>query len=299
MLAALGGVILPVVLVAGLGALLGWRFPLSQDTLIKVQFYGLTPALALSSLLRTTVSAEETLQLTAGYLLGSVVLAGLAWVASLRMSARSIRSVVACSIIGNHGNFGLPVALLALGQPGLDQAVVIFVASLVLMWTVGPALLASHTRFVDMAWHIVRLPVIWSMVLALVLRVLHLELPVGIATAVDMVGQAAIPMMLISLGIQLVDSPRFSFSRTLVTAVTMRVLVGPVVGFFVGRLLGLNGITLASLVLAFAMPTAVNVFMQAREYDSDADTIAAIVSVSSLVAVMTMSIAVANLGLLK
>lgn len=298
MLAALGGVILPVVLVAGLGAVLGWRFPLSQDTLIKVQFYGLTPALALSSLMRTTVSAGETLQLTAGYLLGTAILAGLAWAASARMPGRSIRSVVACSIIGNHGNFGLPVALLALGQPGLDQAVVIFVLSMVLMWTVGPALLASHSRFIDMAWHIARLPVIWAMVLAVALRALHLELPVGLMTAVDMVGEAAIPMMLISLGIQLVDSPRFALSRALVTAVVMRVLVGPVVAFFVGRLLGLSGLPLASLVVAFAMPTAVNVFMQAREYDSDADLIAAIVSVSSLVSVITLSVAVANLGLL-
>lgn len=299
MLAALGGVILPVVLVAGLGALLGWRFPLSQDTLIKVQFYGLTPALALSSLMRTTVSASDTLHLGAGYLLGTTVLAGLAWLASVRLPSRSTRTVVACAIIGNHGNFGLPVALLALGQPGLDQAVVIFVFSLVMMWTVGPALLASHSRIAEMVWHVVRLPVIWAMVIALVLRVAHLELPSGLATAIDMVGEAAIPMMLISLGLQLVASSRIVFSRALVTAVVMRVFVGPVVGFLVGRLIGLTGIPLASLVLAFAMPTAVNVFMQAREYDSDADTIAAIVSVSSLVAVLTMSIAVANLGLLK
>jgi len=297
MLAALGQVVLPVVLVAALGAVLGWRFPLSQDTLIKVQFYGLTPALALSSLMRTTVSASETFQLSVGYLAGTFVLAGVAWAASLRMPARSVRTVVATSTIGNHGNFGLPVALLALGQAGLDQAVVIFVVSMVLMWTFGTALLASHTRLTDMVRHILGLPVIWSMVFAVALRLLHLELPVGIGTAVDMVGDAAIPMMLISLGLQLVHSTRIVWSRPLVTAVVMRGLVGPVVALVVGRLIGMSGLGLQSLVLAFAMPTAVNVFMQAREYESDADTVAAIVAISSLVGIVTISVVVTNLAM--
>ena len=34
-------------------------------------------------------------------------------------------------MIGNNGNFGLPIALLALGQPGLDQTVVILVFAIV------------------------------------------------------------------------------------------------------------------------------------------------------------------------
>ena len=143
--------------------------------------------------MRTTVSASETFQLSVGYLAGTFVLAGVAWAASLRMPARSVRTVVATSTIGNHGNFGLPVALLALGQAGLDQAVVIFVVSMVLMWTFGTALLASHTRLTDMVRHILGLPVIWSMVFAVALRLLHLELPVGIGTAVDMVGTPRSP----------------------------------------------------------------------------------------------------------
>jgi predicted permease len=158
-------------------------------------------------------------------------------------------------------------------------------------------LLASHTRLTDMVRHILGLPVIWSMVFAVALRLLHLELPVGIGTAVDMVGDAAIPMMLISLGLQLVHSTRIVWSRPLVTAVVMRGLVGPVVALVVGRLIGMSGLGLQSLVLAFAMPTAVNVFMQAREYESDADTVAAIVAISSLVGIVTISVVVTNLAM--
>lgn len=73
--------------------------------------------------------------------------------------------------------------------------------------------------------------------------------------------------------------------------------MGPVVALVVGRLIGMSGLGLQSLVLAFAMPTAVNVFMQAREYESDADTVAAIVAISSLVGIVTISVVVTNLAM--
>ena len=128
----------PVVPVAALGAVLGWRFRQPGHP-HQGPVHGLTP-LALSSLMRTTVSASETFQLGGGYLAGTFVLAGV---------AGGVARMPAFVVDGgghldhrHHGNFGLPVAL-APGRQGSIQAVVIFVVSMVLMWTFGTALLAS------------------------------------------------------------------------------------------------------------------------------------------------------------
>lgn len=100
------------------------------------------------------------------------------------------------------------------------------------------------------------------------------------------------PLVLLSLGIQLGQSERVHLTRPVVTAVGLRVVAVPVLGLAVGWACGLRGIGLQSLVLACAMPTAVNTFMLAREYGSAPDTVASAVALSTVVSVGTIALVV-------
>lgn len=297
MLSALTDVILPVVLVAALGAVLGRKFPLDAASLNKVQLYGLVPALAFSSLMKTTAPLGDIAHLGLAYGLASLAIGVLAWLAGVGLPRASRGSVVASAVIGNNGNFGLPIALLALGQPGLDAAVLIFIFSLVVMWTVGPAALGSHGGVRGAALAVLRMPTIWAVVLAGALRAASLTPPTAIGSAVDIVGAGAVPMVLLSLGIQLGRMTTWHLTRPVLAASALRVLVLPFVAWGVGRLVGLSGLPLQSLVLACAMPTAVNVLMIAMEYDADADAVASTVALTTLASVATVAFVVANLPL--
>lgn len=298
MVQALLNVVLPVVLVAGVGALLARRFPLSQDTLSKVSLNSLTPALALSSLLGTTVSAGAGLHLAAAYFVLALSGALLAYLAAFRTPSLTRRAVMASVAIGNNGNFGLPIALFALGQAGLDQAVVIFLCSVVLTFTLGPLLYGSA----DGAWAgvraVLRLPVVWCIAAALLVRLLHLPVPLGLRRGIDLLGQAALPMVLLSLGIQLGQAGRLALTPPVLTAVGLRVLAMPALALALGLGLGLRGLPLQGLVLASAMPTAVNAFLLAREYHADADTVASAVALSTLASLLTAALVVALLPLI-
>ncbi|WP_345461618.1 AEC family transporter [Deinococcus carri] len=292
MFAALLNVVLPVVLVAGVGALLARRFPLSQDTLGKVSLNGLTPALALSSLLGTTVSAGAGLHLALAYF--ALALAGvlLAFLAAYRAPGVTRRAVMASVAIGNNGNFGLPIALFALGQSGLDQAVVIFLCSVVLTFTLGPLLYGSAGGARAGLKSVLRLPVVWCIAAALLVRVLHLPVPLGLRRGIDLLGQAALPMVLLSLGIQLGQAGRIALTWPVLTAVGLRVLAMPALALGLGLLLGLRGLNLQGLVLASAMPTAVNAFLLAREYEADAETVASAVALSTFASLVTAALVV-------
>ncbi len=297
MLRAITDVILPVVLVAGLGALLARRFALEQATLNKIQLYALVPALAFSSLMKTNLPPSDIVHVGVAYALVSGAIGVLAWLASIGLRWRERGPVIACAVIGNNGNFGLPIAVLALGQPGLENAVVIFVFSLILMWTLGPALLGSHGGLGGALLAIVRLPTIWAVALAGVLRTLGLSLPVGVNSAIDIVAAAAVPMVLMGLGIQLGRSGKIRLTRSVLTAAALRVFVLPLVAWGIGLAAGLHGVPLQSLVLACAMPTAVNVLMIAMEYGSDADAAASAVALSTFASVATLTVVVSNLAL--
>lgn len=292
---ALLNVVLPVVLVAGVGALLARRFTLSQDTLGKVSLNGLTPALALSSLLGTAVSVGEGLHLAAAYFTLALGGVGLAFLASRRVPGPTRRAVMASVAIGNNGNFGLPIALFALGQPGLDQAVVIFLCSVVLTFTLGPLLYGSAGGARAGLLAVARLPVVWCIAAALLIRLLHLPVPLGLRRGIDLLGQAALPMVLLSLGIQLGQAGRLALTGPILTAVGLRVLVMPALALGLGLGLGLRGLNLQGLVLASAMPTAVNAFLLAREYGADAETVAGAVALSTLASLVTAALVVALL----
>lgn len=298
MFSALLNVVLPVVLVAGVGALLARRFTLSQDTLGKVSLNSLTPALALSSLLGTSVSAGTGLHLAAAYFALALSGAGLAFLAAFRTPSATRRAVMASVAIGNNGNFGLPIALFALGQPGLDQAVVIFLCSVVLTFTLGPLLYGSAGGARAGLRAVLRLPVVWCIAAALLVRLLHLPVPLGLRRGVDLLGQAALPMVLLSLGIQLGQAGRIAFNGPVLTAVGLRVLAMPALALGLGLGLGLRGLNLQGLVLASAMPTAVNAFLLAREYQADAETVASAVALSTFASLLTAALVVAVLPLI-
>ena len=297
-LTALIEVILPVVLVALVGVALARSFRLDMDTVGKINLYGLTPLLAFDSVMKTEVSGGQAVQLVGGYLLVTLVVGLVALVAARRQDQPTRRAMIASVVVGNNGNFGLPIALLALGRPGLDQAVVIFVTSLVVMYTVGPALLGSHGGMADAVLTVVKLPVAWALGAGLIVRTAGVTLPVGVARGVELLAQSAIPMVLIALGLQLGQRSSLRLTAPVLVASGVRVVVLPVLATGLGLLLGLRGLELSSLILACAMPTAVNAFMLAREYGSNPELVASVVALTTLASLGTIALVVALLPLL-
>lgn len=295
-LGALVNVILPVVLVAGVGVVLARRFAIDIDSVNKVSLYGLTPALAYQTVVTTSIPPQAGIRLAAAYLLAMAVAAGVALLVArlaLPRHAPGSRSVVVgCTIIGNNGNFGLPIALLALGREGLDQALVIFLASLIVMFSVGPALLGARGGVLAGVRRVVLLPVIWALVAGLCVRAAGWTTPRPLMSAIDILAAAAVPLVLLCLGLQLGQSQAVRVTRPVVLSVLLRALVVPISAYGVGVAMGLTDLGLRSLVLAAAMPTAVNAYMLAREFSEDPQTAASAVAASTFVSLPLIAVVV-------
>ncbi len=295
LLAALLDVIVPVLVVAGVGALLGRAFPLDQATIGKVVLYALTPALCLHTLLTTQVSGREGAQLIGAYV-GVVALALLAGFAlSPGLPGRSRRAVAVAVALGNNGNMGLPISMFALGRMGLDQSVLIFLASVVLTFVVAPAVYGADGGLRGTVRAVLRLPAIWAMAVALLVRNLGVPVPVGLGRGIELLSQATLPVLLLALGVQLGASRGLTITRAIATAVLGRIVVIPVLAVGLGWAIGLPALPLQALVLASAMPTAVNAFILAQEYEADVETVAGAVSLSTFVSFGTVAIVTALL----
>ncbi|MFK7601918.1 AEC family transporter [Deinococcus sp. SM5_A1] len=304
MFQALSNVLLPVMIVAGLGALLASRMKIDQVTISRITMYLLIPALVLDVILRTPIKAAEAGQLGLAFLLVMGMSLGLGALAGLGRPDAERRSLSAASGIWNSGNMGLPIALFVFGDSGFDRATVVFLVSIVAMYIVGPAIYGSASKsgqrygVADILRSVFRLPTIWVALFALGLRVLNVPLPQGVTRGVALLAQATLPLVLLSLGLQLGAGGWPPLNRRVWLASAARLIGGPLIALAVGYLVGLRSESLAVLVLSASMPTAVNALLIAQEYGGDSETVAGVVLVTTLGSVLSIAAVVALLPLL-
>ncbi|MBZ9750094.1 AEC family transporter [Deinococcus sp. HMF7604] len=303
MLNALGTVLLPVFVVAGLGALLSSRLPIDQATVARLTLYLLSPALVLNVLLTTPIQAGEILALGTAYALTVAGCLALGWLCGLGAPQAERRSLMASVSLWNSGNMGLPIALFAFGQTGFAQATLLFLMSFVTVYLVAPLVYSAGVRTEGQPraglgaglLNMVRLPAVWMVGLGVVLRALNVTLPTGLARSVELLAQATLPVVLLSLGLQLGAGGWPRLTQRVWLAVAARLMGGPLLALGAGWLCGLDGQALAVLVLSASMPTAVNALLMAREYGSDAETVARAAFLSTLLSLPTVAGVVALL----
>ena len=92
-------------------------------------------------------------------------------------------------------------AVLAYGAPGFSAMVALFTISNLLQFTLGTWLVDHHARF----GKLLRNPMVWSTVLGFAFALTHPPLPEWGSVAIKLVGDALIPMMLLSLGVRLYE----------------------------------------------------------------------------------------------
>jgi len=280
--------IVPVSLIIAIGFVAGRTLTLEGQTLSQLTIYVFAPALIAGSLYRTTLSAQSGVGLVAGFAIASFLLYLFVLSLSklLKLPALVEKSLIATTLFANTGNLGLPLVAFALGEQGLERAVVYLVASAMLIVGFGPALLKREGLKTGVQLTL-KLPLFWAMLGGLLLRALALKLPLPLETGIEMLGSATIPVALVLLGMQL-SNTRLAIRRFEFGAATLRLLVAPAIAYAVGRLLGLEGLDLQVLVLQGAMPTAVNALVWTNEFGGDPPRVARTIVVSTLMSLFTL-----------
>jgi predicted permease len=282
--------IIPVAGIVLIGFYAGKTLDLDRPTLSRVVLYILSPVLIADSLYRTTMTAENMRGIFLGFTLTYLLLCLLAWglAKKLGFSTGSQKSFIATTAFPNNGNMGLPVNLFAFGEPGLERAVVYLIASSIVIFSTAPAFLKGGSFWSGLRFTL-KLPLIWAMLVGWGLRLFGPELPLKLNVSLHLVAQAAIPIALLLLGIQIANS-RFELSPYEGGASLMRLIGGGLVAFLVGKGLGLTGLDLKVLILQSSMPAAINSFLMVNEFGGDSPRTARVVVISTLLAFVTLPI---------
>ncbi|GHC66131.1 AEC family transporter [Neogemmobacter tilapiae] len=247
------------------------------------------PCLIFTALMKTTIDPKALAALSLAALVGYAGLTALFW-GLCRVLGLNMRTYLAPLIFGNTGNLGLPLALFAFGEAGLGYAVVIFAVMAVLSFTFGLWLVAGGGS----PMRAVKEPMVGATLLGALFLWQGWQTPVWITRSLDLVGQMAIPLMLITLGVAIARIPPQGVFRAVWVSL-LRVAICVAVAWGAGVWFGLEPVALAVLVLQLSTPVAVTSYMLAEKYGADAPQVAGLVIISTLLSVVTLPLTLAFL----
>lgn len=261
MLSVLVDVIVPVLLVAAVGGLVGRRVGLSVDTLSTAAFWLFSPALVFVSIAGVRVPAGDVGRMAVVAVLvfvANVVLA-LVWSRLRGLEPGARAAAVVSSAVPNQGNLGLPMAQLAFGQRGLQIGVLIWVIGVVLATslgiTAGTIAKGGHSHLSALAAPF-RFPSIYAAIAGLAVNLGDVTLPVAIQESLDTLAVAAIPCMLLVLGLSF-HLPRPDHLVEPLAISVNRLVIGPLLAWPLAIAVGLDGISESTSIMMAGMPTAV------------------------------------------
>lgn len=283
--------VLPVFLIAAAGYGLAAFLSLDTKTIGRVLFYLATPSLVFRSLYRTQIDYVLLQKLALVAVSMFFITAALGWFVS-RGQARQRRAAItlACAV-PNNGNMGIPISLFAFGEIGLALGTLYYVATSFCSNTLGSAIASAGSASIGHAlFQTLRVPVLYAAIGGLLLNWLQAEIPLTIFRAVDLLADAAVPGMLVLMGIQLQSSALFQRDWTLLRTAGVRLLVAPVIAFGLCLLLGMSGVERNVIVLQAAMPTAVMVSVLVTEYDADPEFAATLIFFTTVLSMVTLSV---------
>ena len=268
------------------------RYEMDLAPLNRVTLYAAVPSLVFSSLSTSDVAFDDVGILVGSNALFLLAMAAIAFAAGRWMPERARRGLVATSMFGNAANIMLPVTLFAFGEPGLQRALILYVFTAVMLFTLGPIVLGGRQggSRSKLLLAVLRLPVLWAALLGVAVNVSGVTVPLGLSRGIGLLGDAAIPVVLLMLGLQIQRSGWRMPNGINVVGAFLKLAVGPVIGYATGTLLGARGLDLAVLTLLAAMPPAVNTLILAFEFGVDSEEAARTIILSTVASVLTLSV---------
>ena len=280
MLPRLAGIILPVFSIIALGWLYAWRVKPDMAAVNRISMNVLAPALVFSALASKDfdVAANKLLIIgSVGVVLGSGLLA---WPFA-RLMHSSVRTFVPPMMFNNCGNMGLPLAALAYGTAGFSPMVALFTISNLLQFTLGMWILDHQARFRTL----LRNPMVIATIVGFAFALAHPPLPEWLSVAIKLVGDALIPMMLLSLGARLYEAS-FADWRIGIVGGVVCPLTGIAVALLLTSALDLDSTQQGLLILFGSLPPAVLNFMVAEQFRQEPGKVASIVLIGNLLAIV-------------
>jgi hypothetical protein len=271
----------PVFFLAAIGFIwvkLGFEYKIEFVTRLAMTLA--LPCLIFVSLMNTNIPSE-TLQAICFATIGAYAFVTIACFIVVKITKLDITTFLAPLTFGNTGNLGLPLAFFAFGAEGLGYAVIVFAVMAVYNFTFGIWVISGGGSISKA----LKEPLVWATLMGAIFLITDWETPKFITSTLELIGQMAIPLMLITLGVAIARLHLQNLSRAL-GLTTIKFLLCLIVAIGAGKYFELSHIPFSVLLLQLTTPVAVTSYLLATKYNSGAEDVAGLVIVSTILSIV-------------
>jgi predicted permease len=286
-------VVAPVFAVVLIGYLVGPWLGLGVRTLSRVSYYVFMPAFVFHIISDAEVEAavvgQMTIYISTVYV--ALALLGFAVARGLKRSPEVTGMYVLIAAFSNSGNFGLSMVAFRFGEAALVTATIYFIILTIIGFAIGVAA-ASWARggALGAIVSVFKTPSLLAVVPAALFSATNFEVPLFFSRITGLLADAMIPVMLVTLGVQLAEVGKPRVNLDVVMASGVRLLGGPILAAILAITFSLTGLERSTGILQASMPAAILTVIIALEYDLVPGLVTTTVLFSTLVSLVTLTI---------
>ncbi len=201
----------------------------------------------------------------------------------------------------NNGFMGFPLMLAVLGENSLTPTLIATIATVCVQFAVGIVLVEVGLQakmhplklLQIVGSRVLRNPIVLAPLVASVFPTFALSVPSSAQTFLDLLGGAAAPCALVTVGLFLGSQPKGQkvLSTTTVSLTTVKLVVHPLITWVLAiYAFELSAFATYCIVLLAALPTGTGPFMLAKFYDLEPSTTSGTILLSTALSPITLLI---------
>jgi malate permease and related proteins len=293
-------VVLPILVIFLVGFIIQkWR-KMDLKSISTLAVYILTPTLVFKTFYSVELDKQYLYITIFSLLLLFILVLVNKLYAKVRKYPKNVESALILSTaFMNAGNYGAPIILFAYGEVGFAYAISFFVLQSMIMNFFGLYYAARGERGVgDAVKSVLKMPLTYTLVVAILLNITNITLPTNILSAVDLVSAATIPVVMLILGMQLAElkTDAVEDHKKVIFGVLIRMIFSPCLALIFILFFPLEPLLEKVLIVLTAMPTAVTTTMYALQYGTLPKLVSSIALATTLVSVVTITVLISLLG---
>ncbi|WP_296877481.1 AEC family transporter [uncultured Methanobrevibacter sp.] len=289
--------ILSIILMIGVGYVLKRIDFLSEKDITplnKIVMTILLPCMIFSALYSSDLSLIPKLGILPFVILASSFVTGIVSffiLKKLGFDDKKLWSVLVTVMIANTAFMGYPVNLGIFGHEGFLRAIFCDIATMCIFLILSFVLVLKFGGTLKKAVRKIALfPPLWAIILGFGLNVLNVPIGPVLDNTINYLGDGAIPLIMISLGLS-IDLSGLSRSKSMIAFTSvMKLFFFPLVAFCIVSFLGLVDLQYTVTVIEAAMPSGMLSLLLSITYNLDYELTSDCILINTVISLITLPI---------
>lgn len=287
-------VMLPVLLIFGSGyAIQKWK-KLDIGSVSTIGLYVLTPCLVFNTLYTSELDQSYLHMVMFSFILLFVLILINKIYVKLKSHSTSIENgLILSTAFMNSGNYGTPIILFAFGEKAFGFAVAFMVLQQVIMNFFGVYYAAKGKSGMKAAFKsVLEMPPTYAVILAFICKFADIQISSNLISVIEMLGYAAIPLIMVVLGMQLANIQFKDFQwKEISYGITTRMIISPIIAYLITIFIfDLDPLLKQVLIVSSAMPSAATTVLFALQFKTEPELVSSITLISTLFSIFSLTI---------